>query len=355
MEQHDQLMQAVVYEGPGRLRLRLVPRPKPGPGELLVGIEACGICGTDLHIYGGAPGAAPVVAPRILGHEFAGRVQLTGPGVTDFRPGDLVTVDPNDNCGACPPCRAGLPHFCTAMRGIGTTVDGAFARYTVVPAKQALQVPDTLDAAAAAMTEPLACCLHGIDRATIRPGDDVLIIGAGMIGLLMLQLARLSGAARTAVLEPQAARRRQAEALGATVVLDPRRPDGSPRSDAELGAAFAVAGIRRFAASIECAGQTATMEQAFRLCGFAGTVLCFGLTGPDDEMTLRPYDLFSRELTLTASYINPATMARALDLIAGGRIDVTSMIAGRVTLAGLPDWFRQPAAARNGKYIVVPG
>lgn len=355
MTNHNQLMQAVVYEGAGELCLRSLPRPVPGPGELLVRVEACGICGTDLHIYSGAPGAAAVLPPRILGHEFAGRVVELGTGVTGFRSGDPVTVDPNDNCGACPPCRAGLPHFCTAMRGIGTTVDGAFAEYCVVPAKQALKVPATLGATAAAMTEPLACCLHGIDRTAIRPGDDVLIIGAGMIGLLMLQLARISGAARTAVLEPQAARRGQAERLGATVVLDPLCPDGSPRSDEELRAACAAAGIHRFACSIECVGKTVTMEQAFRFCGHAGTVLCFGLTGPDDEMTIRPYDLFSRELTLTSSYINPSTMARALDLISSGCMDVTSMIADSVPLTALPDWFRQPDAAREGKYIVIPG
>ncbi|MDI9469831.1 MAG: zinc-dependent alcohol dehydrogenase family protein [Bacillota bacterium] len=354
MKQPERHMLAVYYDGPGKLALRMVPRPEPGPGELLVRIAACGICGTDLHIYSGAPGAAPVVAPRILGHEFSGFVETLGPGVTGFRPGKQVTVDPNDNCGACPPCRGNLPHFCTAMRGIGTTVDGAFAEYCVVPAKQALPVPDSVSLLAAAMTEPVACCLHGIDRAAIRPGDDVLIIGAGMIGLLMLQLARLSGAVRTVVLEPLAARRQQAEALGATLVLDPLRPDGSPKDDEELRAAFAAAGIRRFASSIECVGSTATMEQAFRLCGYAGTVLCFGLAGPDDVMSLRPYDLFSRELTLTSSYINPATMARALDLIVNRRIDVSSMLAGLVPLSELPEWFRMPAASRAGKYIVTP-
>ena len=237
-------MRAMVYRGVATLSAETRPLPVPAAGELLIRVAACGICGTDTHIYQGQPGAAEVKPPTILGHEFSGHVAAVGPAVEGFEPGMLVAVDPNDNCGACPACRDGRVHFCRAMRGIGTTVDGAFAEYVCVPAKQALRVPPGLDPLAAAMMEPVACCLHGIDRCQLRAGEAVAVIGAGMIGLIMLQLARLQGASHVVVIEPVAARRAQAEALGADLVLDPTGAD-----EQALRAAIRAAGIERLAPS----------------------------------------------------------------------------------------------------------
>ena len=204
------LMKAAVFYGKHDIRVENIPVPEIKGDEVLVKVAYCGVCGTDVHIFEGDKGCAEVHPPIVLGHEFAGEIVAVGENVKNRKAGDRVDVDPNVLCEACPACLAAKGHFCEHMTGIGTMVNGGFAEYVAVPAKQTHLVSAKTDLKAAAMTEPLACCLHGIDMCGIVPGDKVLVIGAGMIGLLMLQLARLSGAAFVAVSEPVAAKREEA-------------------------------------------------------------------------------------------------------------------------------------------------
>ena len=187
-----QLMDALVKAAPGvGLELRQVPIPEPGPGQVLIKIHKTAICGTDVHIYEGDKGAAEVTPPTILGHEFSGIVEKVGEAVTDYRPGDRVCVDPNCYCGACTPCRNGAAHYCEHMIGYGTTVNGGFAEYCAVNVRQVYRLGERTSFEQGAMAEPVACCLHGIDMCRIQPGSQAVVIGGGMIGLLMLQLAKL--------------------------------------------------------------------------------------------------------------------------------------------------------------------
>jgi len=229
------------------------------------------------------------------------------------------------------------------MVGYGTTADGAFAEYCVVDQKQVY--PFTrLTFPEAAMGEPVSCCLHGMDLTGVRPGSTVLIIGCGPIGLLMVQLAKISGASVVAVMEPIASKRALAMQLGATMAFDPLNGGKEELAAKRL----------RVDAVIECVGRKETMRDAIDLAGNCATVMLFGLTAPGDEIALRPFTVFQKELKITASYINPYTMTRSMALLASGRIDVKPLIAGQIPLEKVPEMIASGQSGARGKMIVTP-
>lgn len=339
-------MKSAVFYGRHDLRVEQSSTPVPGPKEVLIQVKECGICGTDIHIYEGDKGAAEVNPPTILGHEFSGVIADMGCEVKKFHVGDRVCIDPNCYCGACDPCRNGEVHFCEHMIGYGTTVNGGFAEYCTVNERQVYLLGENTTFEQGAMTEPVACCLHGIDMCEIKPGYEVVVIGGGMIGMLMLQLAKLAGASKTALLEPVEKKRDMGEKLGADVCIDPLHEDVKSR--------LAEAGFTWVRTVIECAGLPQTMEQAIDLAGKKGIVMMFGLTKPDALITVKPFQIFQKELVLKASYINPCTQQRALKLIDSGRLDVKSMICKTISLEQLEEVLKTPALRAEGKYIVIP-
>ena len=336
-------MKAAVFYNKADLRVEELAVPAALPGEVLVRVHACGICGTDVHIFHGDEGAAPTPRGTVLGHEFAGEVAAVGDGVTNCRVGDRVCVDPNKLCGQCRFCRGGVGHFCEDMIGIGTTVNGGFAEYVAVPESQVYVVRPDLPYAVAAMTEPVSCCLHGMDLCDVTCGSTVAVIGCGMIGLIMLQLAKLRGAAKIIAVEPVEVKRQQALALGADLVLDPA---------AGLEAQLAAHGIDQIDRVIECVGHPVTIAQAIAIAGKYSTVMMFGLTAPAQEVSIRPFEIFKKEITLKASFINPYTFPRALALLESGKLDVSSMVSTFAPLEELPEILRDPARRRDGKVII---
>jgi threonine dehydrogenase-like Zn-dependent dehydrogenase len=233
------------------------------------------------------------------------------------------------------------------MKGYGTTVHGGFAEYCVVPTSQVYQIPDTMTFAQAAMAEPVACCVHGIDMCDIHPGDTVVVFGAGMIGLIMLQLARLSGAAYLVSVEPIEAKRALAKQMGADLTIDPYTED--------VAETLRKHGLSRIHTVIECVGRTQTIQQAIEIAGPKAVVMMFGLTKPEDTISVKPFDLFKREVVLKASYINPYTQKRAISLISSGKLDVNSMIYDTIPLDELPGLLADTKKRGIGKYIVEPG
>jgi L-iditol 2-dehydrogenase len=211
-------MKAVRLDAIGRLVTRDVEKPAPGPDDLLVKVEACGICGTDRHVL---HGEFPSNPPLTLGHEFSGFVEAMGGAVDGFRLGDRVTGDPNISCGRCAHCQNGRVNLCERLRAIGIHRDGGFAEYVIVPQKQAFLLPAEIDPLHGSFCEPLACCLHGIDTAAIQAGSSVVVLGGGVIGLLVVQLAKLAGATTVILSTRQASKRALAESLGATATVDP--------------------------------------------------------------------------------------------------------------------------------------
>lgn len=339
-------MKSAVFYGKHDLRVEEHPMPEAGPHDVLIQVEACGVCGTDVHIYEGDKGAAEVTPPTILGHEFSGVIREVGSEVKKYKAGDRVCIDPNCYCGACDPCRNGAAHFCEHMMGYGTTVNGGFAEYCAVDERQVYLLGENTTFEQGAMAEPVACCLHGIDMCEIRPGQQVVIIGGGMIGLLMLQLAKLAGAARVALLEPVENKREVGRKLGADVCIDPLKEDVKER--------LAENGMDWVNVVIECVGRPSTIEQAIEIAGNKAVVMMFGLTKPDEEIAVKPFQVFQKELVLKASYINPYTQKRALDLINSGRLDVSSMVYEVCGLDKLEEILSRPEVRAKGKYVISP-
>ena len=339
-------MKSAVFYGKHDLRVEEYAQPEVGPEDVLIQVKACGICGTDVHIYEGDKGAAEVTPPTILGHEFSGVVVKPGDKVTEYRAGDRVCIDPNCYCGACDACRNGEAHFCEHMIGYGTTVNGGFAEYCAVNYRQVYRLGENTTFEQGAMAEPVACCLHGLDMCEIRPGHQVVVIGGGMIGLLMVQLAKLAGAAKVALLEPVEGKREVGKKLGADICIDPVNED--------VKAALAGSGMNWVQTVIECVGRPSTIEQAIEIAGKKAVVMMFGLTKPEETIGVKPFQIFQKELVLKASYINPYTQKRALDLIDSGRLDVSSMIYDVCGLDRLGDILSQPQLRAKGKYIISP-
>ena len=233
-------MQAVVKtaRGEGQVDLREVPVPAPGPGQVLLAVRAAGICGTDLHIYHDEYATQP---PVVLGHELAGEVAATGAGVTTFAPGDRVTTETYFHlCGQCRFCRGGQPNLCPERRSIGSGVNGGFAPYVVVPERNLHRLPESLTFQEAALTEPLACVVHGaLELPKVTAGDVAVVAGPGAIGLLTLQAVRAAGAAVVMLGTPVDTRRLElARELGAMRVIDVTRGGpgtGDSGTDRRLG------------------------------------------------------------------------------------------------------------------------
>ena len=339
-------MKSAVFYGKHDLRVEEHEMPKVGPKDVLIQVKACGVCGTDVHIYEGDKGAAEVTPPTILGHEFSGVIAEVGSEVTNYKAGDRVCIDPNCYCGACEPCRNGVVHYCEHMIGYGTTVNGGFAEYCAVNERQVYKLGDNTSFEQGAMTEPVACCLHGMDMCEIRPGHQVVVIGGGMIGLLMLQLSSLAGAAKVALLEPVESKREVGKKLGADICIDPIHEDVKAR--------LKEVGMTWVNTVIECVGRPSTIEQAIDIAGNKAVVMMFGLTKPDETISVKPFEIFRKELVLKASYINPYTQKRALDLIDSGRLDVSSMVYEVADLDELADILSNPKLRAKGKYIISP-
>lgn len=328
-------MRAVRLEAIGQLLLRDVPKPEAQRGELLIRVLAAGVCGSDRHML---KGEYPTGRPVTLGHEFSGMIEAIGEDVTGFAPGDLVTIDPNIACARCPACYAGRPNLCDNLTAIGVFRDGGFAEYVAVPAQQAHKLPPDLDPVHGAFCEPLACCLHAMDVARIVPGSKVGILGGGVIGLLMVQLARQAGAAEVVLVTRQAARRALALELGATSALDPNADKMPDDIDTVL----------------ECAGVPETLQNGLAMLRKGGALVLFGVTPAGVEVPIKPFDLLVKEIRLQAAYLNPFTHARAAALVAGGTLELDRLITHRIGLESVAAIIGANPQPGEIKVIVTP-
>ena len=334
------------FLGNQTIETRPLVLPEPGEGQVLVKVCACGVCGTDVHIYHGGKGSADVTPPVILGHEFSGRIVKLG-SVTGLEEGQLITVDPNIYCGKCRPCRQGQKQMCHHMKAVGVNMDGGFADYCLVPYAQCVPVPEGTDPEVAALAEPLACCLHGIDRAGIRPGENVLVIGGGTIGQIMLQLARLAGAAKVVLSEPVAARRELAVRLGADAAIDPIHENLNQRLSELLSKDGADV-------VIECVGSPRTSGQAIDAAAGCGRVLLFGVPDPESVLETKMYPIFQKELTIMGSFVNPDTHSRAVALLSSGRMKLKELITNRFPVSQLENAIQMQVSAESIKVLVKP-
>lgn len=340
-------MKKSVFYGVGDIRTQEGEIPKIRDKELLVQVKAAGICGTDVHIYRGEAGSAQVNPPVVLGHEFSGQVVEVGKKVTRFKPGDKVTVDPNIYCGNCRYCQNGQKQLCDHLTAIGVNKDGGFQEYCAVPESQAYGLEPEVSYEAGAMTEPVACCLHGIENIRIREGDVVVVIGGGAIGLIMVQLAKLQGASKVILSEPVEMRRRIGLLIGADGAVNPMEGDLS-------GQIQALTGTSQADVVIECVGITAATKQAFDIAGKGASILLFSVPKVDATFSLPMFDVYKKELKIYGSFINPDTHYRAAQLINSGRLDLKPIITHRYDLDHVSDAIAKQTESDSIKVIVVP-
>lgn len=314
-----------------------VPVPDPAPGEVLVRVEACGICGTDRHLL---RGEFPSKPPLTLGHEFAGIVVGRGAGV-DIAPGTRVTCDPNTWCGTCANCQRGRVNLCLNNVATGVHRDGGFAEFCAFPAHKAHVLPADLDPLYGAFCEPLACTIHGTDMGAPVSGERVVILGGGVIGMLALQLCAMAGA-EVMLLTRSASKQALGRRLGAATT--------APDEEAALRAWPDGADL-----VIECAGVAGTVEMAPRLARSGGRVVVLGVLPAGAKVQIEPFDLLFREVQLLHSFLNPFTHARAATMIATGRIDVAPLISRTLTLQEAAAAIAAPPPGGEIRALVVPG
>lgn len=325
-------MKAAVLYGRHDLRIEDLPMPDLRDGYRLVRVAYCGICGTDVHLYEGDEGSVKLIPGTVPGHELSGTLVDTG---------EPVTVDPNYFCGTCENCISGRFHYCSNIFNTGVTVNGGFAEYVLAHETQIHKIPANVPFEDASFSEPVSCCLHGADLTDLKTNDRVLITGAGTIGLIMLQICRHKGVAHIAVSEPVEEKRRRAVILGADSVFDSKK--------------MSVTKLQKcsFNKVIECSGNINAVATAIACCDNTGTVMLFGLTRPDDAIRIKPFDLFKRELTIKASYINPATMPDAVRMIADGKIQVKPLVSEVISLDELPGYLADSKGKlHKGKVLV---
>lgn len=345
-------MRAAVFRGPGALAIEAVDEPSAGPGELVVDVRACAVCGSDLRILGhGNPRIAP---PRVLGHEIAGEVVAVGDGVEGFALGDRVSTGADVPCGECGPCSRGRPNNCATNLAIGYQWDGGFAERVrldrrVVAGGPLRRFGPGTSWVAASLAEPLACCLNGYEvvggRAAVE-GAEVVIFGAGPIGVMLAVLGRAWGAARVTLVEPLVGRRASAEPF-ADAVLGVEEAE-----EAVLGATEGRGADLLFTACPSVEAQ----EAAVRLVAVRGAVNLFGgLPSGTRPMALDSNWLHYREATLTGSHgSTPAQHAEALRRIEAGEIDVESLVTDRVDLDGLVGAMEKARRGEALKIVVEP-
>ena len=333
-------MLAAVWHGAAVVELEQQPVPTPEADQVLVRILACGLCATDLHMLDGQfPLAVP---PRIVGHEMVGQIIGLGQGVSARRLGDLVALQGVSNCGRCRLCSEGRVHECPNRVGFG----GGWAEYTVSPEHLAYRLPEGLAPHIGAVAEPLAAVVNAIRTARIQAGDTVAVVGAGAIGLLTLQMARHSGASRTLVSDPEPARRALAERLGATTTVDPRAVKLADFvRDWTDGIGVDVA--------FEAAGTIHTINETLALPRPGGTVVLVGGAPGGAELTIEPYELWLRSISIHLTYAHTASdFRRAVELLP--TLDIEPMLTHRYPLTDIHAAIQTARRRESVKLLVVP-
>ena len=305
-------MLAARLHGPRDMRVERVPHPgKPGPGEALIRVTATGICGSDLHTYlDGRIGDTVLKAPLILGHEFGGVIEAVGKDVKNLKPGMRVAVDPAQPCHRCDLCERGHPHLCRRLHFCGLYPDdGSFAEFIRVPAGTCFPVPKTIDDAAAALLEPLGVALHATTLAKIHDGDRVAVLGAGPIGLLLIQTAKLAGAGEILVSDPLAWRVKLARKFGARPLPDKTEVD----------------------VVLEAAWGGEAIERSIEIVRPGGRVVLVGIPS-EDRCAIKHSTARRKGLTVLFSRRMKHTYPRAIQLVTSGRVDLTSLVTHRFPL-----------------------
>lgn len=342
-------MLGVFFLAPGHLELRETAIPEPGPGEVVVKVEAATTCGTDLKAY--RRGHKLFHPPMIFGHEFAGLISAVGQGITRWHEGDPVVAANSAPCNGCFYCRRGRQELCAELDSRFNF--GSFAHYIRVPAHIVAQnmhpVPPHLSFAEAAVVEPLACAVLGVQNADIRLGDTVVIIGAGAQGLMQTQLALAMGASKVIVVGRSQGRLEHARRVGAHDTISILDGDPSPK-------VVELTGGRGGDVVIEAAGSAETWQMAAAMARPGATVVLFsGLPG-GTQVSFDATRLHYDELTIKGVFHHtPYTVEKALNMLSSGLVDGKALIGGNISLSQVEDGLQRMARSEVVKLAVIPG
>lgn len=327
-----------------------VPDPEIGPDDVLIEVKACGICGSDVHGMDGSTGRR--IPPVIMGHEAAGVIAAVGKNVGDFAVGDRVTFDSTVYCGVCHFCRRGQINLCDNRRVLGVSCDeyrqhGAFAEYIAVPRHILYRLPERLGFEQASMVEPLSVAFHAVERTPVSLNDTAVVVGAGIIGLLIIQTLRASGCGTIIAVDIDTGRLELAEKLGADTCLNP----GSADIVREVKK---MTGDRGADISFEAVGTTPAVQTAVSVLRKGGSATLVGNLSPAVELQLQA--VVTREITLYGSCASCGEYTACLDMIARGSINVDALISGVAPLAEGALWFKRLYDHEPGliKVILVP-
>jgi len=343
-------MKTLLLSKYNHLEITDLPKPSPLPDEVLIQVAACGICGSDVHGYDGSSGRR--IPPIVMGHEAAGRIAALGQNVTGLAEGDRVTFDSTIYCGACQHCLRGHINLCDHRQVLGVSCGdyrraGAFAEYVVVPARIIHRLPDQLSFTEAAMLEAVAVALHAV-AVTQVPGDSTaLVIGAGMIGLLILQALRATGCSRVLVADLDDSRLKMAKELGAATAL-------SSKTDL-VAQVLQLTNGNGVDVVLEAVGRNETVNAAIDCVRKGGTVTLVGNISP--EVTLPLQKVVSRQIRLQGSCASAGEYPKAIELLASGAIRVKPLITAVAPLDQGPAWFERLHAGEPNllKVVLTPG
>ncbi|WP_067936028.1 zinc-dependent alcohol dehydrogenase family protein [Alicyclobacillus kakegawensis] len=322
-------MKAVVVHAPHRASVETVPYPVPGPGEVTIQVKACGICGTDYHIFEGEF-LSPY--PIIPGHEFSGVVHELGDGVSELAVGDRVTVDPTLYCGSCDRCLTNRFNQCRNWGALGNTTDGAMAEFVKVPVKNVVKIPDTMSYGEGAFIEPVACVVHGMNRLQVQVGDRILLFGAGAMGLQLVQALAHAGASELVVVDVDQKKLDLALSMGATrgvlaseapAILTEAYPDG-------------------FDVVVDVTGIPQVIEQEFNYMGPTAKFLQFGVAPQTSAIQVNPFRVYNKDWTIIGSMAINNTFIPAFRWVKEGRIQVKPLITHTVALEEVPALLARP-------------
>ncbi|MCX4511077.1 zinc-dependent alcohol dehydrogenase family protein [Streptomyces sp. NBC_01619] len=330
-------MRAAIVEAPGKVSVTTVPDPAPGPRDVVVEVASCGLCGTDLHILQGE--FAPTL-PIVPGHEFAGTVVAAGADVTELTVGDRVAVDPSLPCHECRYCRAGRGNLCDRWRAIGVTDPGGAAEFAVAPVANCVRLPEHIDVRDAALIEPLSCAVRGYDVLSGTLGAQVLIYGSGTMGLMMLELAKRTGAAGVDVLDINAERLATAKQLGCSEAA------ASARELARADEGWDVV--------IDATGNAGAIQDGLGRVAKGGTFLQFGVSDYATTAVIEPYRIYNQEITIAGSMAVLHSYERAAALFATGVLDPSVFISDRLPLERYPQAIDRFRAGQGRKIVVEP-
>ncbi|MHA1792747.1 MAG: zinc-dependent alcohol dehydrogenase family protein [Promethearchaeota archaeon] len=316
-------MKAVIIKGKRDLEVKDLDVPKIKAGEVLVKVKASGICGTDVHVYEDEVPLAKL--PVVPGHEFSGIIEKVGEQINDFTEGDRIAIEPNLFCGHCHFCRNAKKHFCENWGAIGLTQNGGFEEFVAVPRQALYRMENNLSFTVGAFFEPTACVLHGIERSGAKPGDTVVVLGTGSIGLIYIQLLKFMGIKNVIASDIDSEKLAIAKELGANVTINPLEEKLVPRVKEQTDG-FGADVV------IDAAGVEQTLTQTFDLVQDTGTIVIFGVPPEKLKLPVKMFDIYRRELTIVGSFTNPYTNEQALKILSTGKIKFDKILTHKISL-----------------------